>query len=76
MRHQCDRVPLGPQPIEGLERLLLVGFSSMTSPCCFGRKSSKASRPRNALQEEGELLLDRVGVIGDLPVGPAEDRQP
>ena len=65
--------PLGPQPLKCLKGLLLMGPQFENFARLPGQEVIKGQKPRNPFQEEGKLFLDLIGVLADLPIGPAED---
>ena len=65
--------PSARKPIEGLERLLLMRPQLEDLTVLPGEKVVEVQQAGNPLQEQCELLLDLLGLIGDLPVGPAKN---
>src|SRR5579883_1413788 len=76
MFQQGYGLPLGPHSLECPQRVLLVLAQLQQLARLAGQKVVERQKPRQALQEEGQLLLDALRFMGNLAIRPAKHAPP
>jgi hypothetical protein len=70
---QSNRFPFRPHSFERQQGILLVFAQLQQLAHLAEQEVVERQEPRQALQEEGQLFLDALRLMGNLAVGPAED---